>query len=1180
MLENCSKAVAFIERQNIKLVAIGGSDICDGNLKLILGLIWTLILRYQIQRGRKGQAGSPKNALLEWVASKVKPRGVQVNNFNTDWQDGKILYHLTDVLKPGALAPIASLGEPINVVTTAMKAAQAELGVPMIMIPEDMVKAPEDLSIMTYVSYFQQAEEKQKEAKVAADPTKCQVSGEGIVSAKLGAVAFFTITANDSTGKRRVTGGEAFTVLIKNANGANIPANVKDNNNGTYSVTYTPSDVAELTITVSLGSAQVTKKQVPVIPVAYEFNFRGNGISGGAIGKPANFVIEILNENVQKATVQSADFQIHVKGPGGANISGELKQQDSGTLEYTYTPSAPGSYTIEVLMSGKPITKPFKPSFTSPTDASHCVAHGKGLERPSAGEMAVFEIVAKGSDGAPKTSGGDTFNVVFHGPKPIKPYVQDNLDGTYTVTYRPEEIAEYKIDVLLGGNQPIHGSPFSVKVRPSLNHAKLSLSGNGIHGGTVGSTCSFFLSVKDKNDKPISVDLSDIVSSITGGPQPIQAKVSEKEPGNYHIEYVPKAEGSYKLDLLLGGQSVFGGPRDISIKPGGSASFCEFQNVGLPVLGKQSGFKIIAKGPNGQKSTTGGEAFEVTVKGSSGTSIPVKIHDNMNGEYIVEYTPTKLEKLSIDATLHGEHIKDSPLTSYVIPSASLKCGLSGNGLNAPVPGQEAVFSIDVSDQATNKPAEIYPEAFVFKINGPKGPIPVKITPKNPHDGHAHQFDVSYNPKDAGAYTIDILLFGRSIVGNPISANAVSAAAASPEKTHVDFSALKNAKADSPVSFTIHASDEHGKKKTTGGDAFSAIVNGPDGENVDVQVKDNGNGTYTISFHPKKPGKYTIQILLAGKPFLQQVVSLAPAKALKANLSITAPPSVNTQSSVKFDVTDDSNHPYDILEGDIDVKITGAGDPATHLEKHGVGSYSIRFTPTKPGDILLTASLFGAPISSGPIKIGTVASAADPAHTTIENFKTEASNGHPFIFSIQGKRSDGSKSVEGGAHFQVSIKDDHGASVDSSDIHVKDNGDGTYSVSWDAKKPGHYNIDISIDGVLLKGCPFRVFIKEASAPKLSSIKVIPWIDSKVTVTAFSRDGHQRKQGGEPVVIEVHDQAGKVYESKVADHNDGTYTVEFKSPPGVYTITGKIDGEHVKGSPLTYKLKLDVDITESS
>lgn len=49
-LQNASIAIEFIERQGIKLVGVGSEDVVNGNVKIILGLIWTLIMRYQVQK--------------------------------------------------------------------------------------------------------------------------------------------------------------------------------------------------------------------------------------------------------------------------------------------------------------------------------------------------------------------------------------------------------------------------------------------------------------------------------------------------------------------------------------------------------------------------------------------------------------------------------------------------------------------------------------------------------------------------------------------------------------------------------------------------------------------------------------------------------------------------------------------------------------------------------------------------------------------------------------------------------------------------------------------------------------------------------------------------------------------------------------------------------------------------
>ena len=48
MLQNVKTALNFLQLRKIKLVNIRPDDIVDGNPKLILGLIWTIILHFQV----------------------------------------------------------------------------------------------------------------------------------------------------------------------------------------------------------------------------------------------------------------------------------------------------------------------------------------------------------------------------------------------------------------------------------------------------------------------------------------------------------------------------------------------------------------------------------------------------------------------------------------------------------------------------------------------------------------------------------------------------------------------------------------------------------------------------------------------------------------------------------------------------------------------------------------------------------------------------------------------------------------------------------------------------------------------------------------------------------------------------------------------------------------------------
>ena len=100
MIENLNNCLQFIAKEGIKVVNIGSEDIYGGNLRLILGLIWTIILRYQINKGI--EQGSPKWLLLEWVKQQVKPYGIpEPRDFKTSWIDGQTLSALCDSLEPG-----------------------------------------------------------------------------------------------------------------------------------------------------------------------------------------------------------------------------------------------------------------------------------------------------------------------------------------------------------------------------------------------------------------------------------------------------------------------------------------------------------------------------------------------------------------------------------------------------------------------------------------------------------------------------------------------------------------------------------------------------------------------------------------------------------------------------------------------------------------------------------------------------------------------------------------------------------------------------------------------------------------------------------------------------------------------------------------------------------------------
>lgn len=65
-LQNVETSLELLKRKKIRLVNIRNDDIVDGNPKLILGLIWTIILNFEISHDPEGQASAKAN-LIDWA---------------------------------------------------------------------------------------------------------------------------------------------------------------------------------------------------------------------------------------------------------------------------------------------------------------------------------------------------------------------------------------------------------------------------------------------------------------------------------------------------------------------------------------------------------------------------------------------------------------------------------------------------------------------------------------------------------------------------------------------------------------------------------------------------------------------------------------------------------------------------------------------------------------------------------------------------------------------------------------------------------------------------------------------------------------------------------------------------------------------------------------------------------
>ncbi|XP_072314505.1 uncharacterized protein clmna [Eucyclogobius newberryi] len=194
-LNNIAKVLTFLEERNVKLVSIDAADVADGNASIVLGLIWNIILFFQIKEltgnirsqfpscsslsslptssDSDTSSSAPSDErqthtnplrehskaikkLLQWVQRRTRKYGVAVQDFGKSWTSGlaflavikSIDSSLVDMRK-------ALLRTPRENLEDAFRIAHYSLGIPRLLEPEDVtLSTPDDQSIIMYVSQF------------------------------------------------------------------------------------------------------------------------------------------------------------------------------------------------------------------------------------------------------------------------------------------------------------------------------------------------------------------------------------------------------------------------------------------------------------------------------------------------------------------------------------------------------------------------------------------------------------------------------------------------------------------------------------------------------------------------------------------------------------------------------------------------------------------------------------------------------------------------------------------------------------------------------------------------------------------------------------------------------------------------------------------------------------------
>ncbi|KAK2586988.1 hypothetical protein KPH14_010959 [Odynerus spinipes] len=531
-LENVSTALQAIEADGVKLVNIGNVDIVNGNLKLILGLIWSLIVRYQIGKSKF----PPKKLMLAWLKA-VLPE-CRVNNFTTDWNSGVYLSALLDYCKPGLFPHWRQLDPDDNVYNCqkAMEISKREFDIPMVLEPEYLASPYlDELSGMTYLSYFM------KEGSPGFHATLRWVNSH----LPHAPIRNFTTDWND---------GRALCGIVRNLGGPAPPYEKLDTDplawehnlqmgiDGGKKLGVEPilkaKDMADQNVEhLGVMAYAAYFQWVKPRPQASEQIAVHIDSTSARVQQPAHFKLEMLTKEVNSREVRG-----EVISPSGRV---ECRLTWSGMHgKGTFVPTEVGMHKLMVyndgeLLSGCPYYFRVLPALTK--------IKSPGMDPCAIGSIVEVLVNSYGTshDGIDVTAWSPTGRSLAC---PVK-----KNDGVHTATFQPDETGEWSIAITHNGNH-IQGGPFTCFV----------FDPNGIKlldtdGAMPGQPFSFIVDARGTGG------LGDVIIDIVHDKQSISYRMEDIGHMQYRVSFVPSDAGKYRVYVYFNGSDVRGSPFSIRV---------------------------------------------------------------------------------------------------------------------------------------------------------------------------------------------------------------------------------------------------------------------------------------------------------------------------------------------------------------------------------------------------------------------------------------------------------------------------------------------------------------------------------------------------------------------------------------------------------------------------------------
>lgn len=1166
-LENVQTALNAVAADGIKLVNIGNTDIVEGNLKLILGLIWSLILRYQIGRTKF----PPKKFMLAWLQA-VLPE-CRVSNFTTDWNSGKNLSALLDYCKPGLFPHWRNLNtrERVDNCRHAMTIARDEFSIPMILQPEYLASPNlDELSGMTYLSYFMK--EDSPGYMSTLNWVRKQIPDKTIKN--------FTTDWND---------GLALSALARSLGASVSGYNQMNSEVSNWEQNLQAGMKAGQTLGVDplLQPKTMADPEVQHLgPMAYVSRFQwirprkrpaesihvSTESSSTRINQPVNFKISF-----QGTEVNAKDITVDVKGPS-SKVKCQLNLAKRGGTG-TFVPFEVGMHELMVYHEGEEVANcPI--NIRVLPDLSRIMF--SGIDPCALGSIVEVLINSNGA-------GGGQLEVEAFAPSGKSAYLPvSEEDGVYATTFQPNEAGEWKIGINYEG-EPINGSPFTCYCYDP-HRVKLI----GLDGAVTGHPFTFTCDTSEAGWGEVKLDV------VYNG-KSIPHRMEDIGEGLFDVKFTPQNDGKHKIYVYFNGVEVKGSPHRLRVRPTFDPLTVTATGKGLKSaqVGHVASFVITCRG-------AGHSDVDVKITAPSRKSVSYRLKDKRNGTIVVEYTPHEVGEHIIEARIKGHPIKGGPYrclafdpkrvvvskipeshmgkpTQFEIDttqagSGSLEVSVNGGQVTSTmknisnqvyvtsfVPHKPVPHTIDVlfnkehvpgspfkctvheasSDHVNvtgdalvsfqaGKPASLEVQAPGFQ----KEEIKLNIySPTNKTiayqitEEHRHHYSAEFTAYEVGSYQVEVYARGKKVPGSPFVTKGY-------DPSLIKVSDVPMGVIGQLCHFEVDASH-------AGEGELEISIN--DGE-VPNQVEVVGSGRCLVCFTPEEPKLHIIDIRFNGKTVPGCPLRCRVAEFCRASVDLKQLELVPINKPARFDVDVEGDQ-----EAELDVTVTSPSSLTLPVKINGSArnGFVVEFIPREVGPHSIKAHYGSTEVTGTPF----TCKVYDYQKVEVKEIPS-GMIGKPTQFTV-----DASQAGEGNLEIAVSSQGQHVPT----EVHPL--GSAKFSVSFVPEEPFDHIINVSFNKEPVPGSPFRAKVQDISRVASRITSTFHSVHSAISVnqqTSFTLQGVSGNAND--IGVRIEGPQGYPVLPHVFDQGDETVKVEFVPPvTGEYKIHVNFCGVPIPGSP---------------